>query len=131
MALPPLDEGERRLLREYRLTKFPPRHDVRRTTASPTATRPHKDHHHHNHHHHHHHNNNSHKRHELTADELNKMLELASELGVLKLMPEKLKKADHHHHCYIFEKVNYIRRMNQRRKARRKSKKMNSAGTKN
>lgn len=48
-------------------------------------------HHHHHRHHHHHHHRHKHKSatptHELTAEELNKMLDLASGLSYLKLVP--------------------------------------------
>lgn len=122
------------------------------------ATTSHHHHHgnHHNHHHHHHHHNSNHKRHksatpthELTPDEVSRMLELVSELNFLKLVTtlangntnvnengngsnsnSSNKSTSTAGNCinsttndtsscksYIFEKVDYIKKINIRRKA--------------
>lgn len=151
MASSPPSEEERRLLREYRLTTIPSRRSScsPATTTSnghlPIQTNGHNNHHHHHHHkhhhsghhHHHHHHNSNHRRlkvttptHELSPDELNRMIELSSELSYLKLVsPQNLPSdaLNNGNYCNdIFEKVDYIKRINIRRKAFRKLKKARS-----
>lgn len=145
-------EEERRLLREYRLTNIPSRQILTTNinNSSPTINNNqqknhhHGKHHNHHHHHHHHHHGGNHSkiaRHknistptpDLTDEEINRMLELVSRLDYLKLVSSQTKSVStatalsetdsNYNRTFIFEKVDYIKRISLRKKELKKLKK--------